>query len=177
MRTKIPRSLKLALEETNFFSQGDLTHAGEEYFRAGRWLEAFTYQLLLDAKVFDDILGPVIFESPSRHDDQTSVTNEIDVMALHHGKLGLIECKTRLRRRDRTGGQASGAQDALGKLKALQDVSAGLFGKGFVVTAQFGGKLSPAVYERAREYRLTIIPRAQLMSLPDLNYRGLSPRR
>jgi hypothetical protein len=65
----------------------------------------------------------------------------------------------------------------LGKLKALQDVSAGLFGKGFVVTAQFGGKLSPAVYERAREYRLTIIPRAQLMSLPDLIYRGLSPRR
>lgn len=177
LRIKIPRLLREALANAGFVSRWDLTQDGEQYFRSGRWLEAFAYQSLQEANRFDDIRGPVIFESPSRRDDPTNVTNEIDVMVLYQGKLGLIECKTRLRRRERSGGQTGGAQDALGKLKALQDVSAGLFGKGFVVTAQREKRLSPAVYERAREYRLTIIPRESLLSLPDIVYRGLSSRR
>jgi len=176
MRMKIPRSLRLVLEEASLFEDGYLTKSGNAYFRTGRWLEAFAYQILQASGKFAHVNGPTIFESPGRNDDQISVTNEIDILALYQGKLGLIECKTRLRRYERSNKQSSIPQDALSKLKALQDVSAGLFGKGFVVTAQFGSKLSSVVYERAHEYRLTIIPRENLMSLPELVRSGISQR-
>jgi hypothetical protein len=136
-------------------------------------LEAFTYLMLTDSRKFDDVTGPTFFESPPRVGGSESVTNEIDALALLRGKLGLIECKTRLRRRN-VQRNVGGAQDILGKLKALRDVSGGLFGTGFIVTAQNESRISPVVFERAEEYRLTIIPRERLMDMADLVYHTLT---
>ena len=171
LRIRPSRQLRMRLQALELLKDDHLTDAGSKYFGSGRWLEAYTYQSLLEAGNFDDVAGPQWLEGES------GVINEIDCTATANGKLALIECKSRLLSRRRSGyPYDEDAQQILGRLKSLRDVIGGVFGRAFVVTAQHESRIGPQVFERASEYRLQIIGHERLRELPDLIYPALTKR-
>lgn len=170
-RIRIPYTLREQMQAYDLLKDGYLTPAGSKYFRSGRWLEAYTYQSLLGSGVFDEVAGPQWLEADG------GVINEIDCTATASGKLALLECKSRLLSRRRTGyPYDENAQQILGKLKSLRDVIGGVFGRAFVVTSQYENHISPLVFKRAKEYRLQIIGHEGLERLPELIYPALTRR-
>jgi CRISPR/Cas system-associated exonuclease Cas4 (RecB family) len=93
-------------------------------FFCGAWLEAFIYQSLKNYGKFDFVRGRVSIE-------QEETDNELDVVCVYQGKLGIVEAKTGVL----MGKKASlKRQLVTSRLTYLKTFSTGAFGKTIFVT-------------------------------------------
>ena len=130
-------------------------------FVRGGWLEEYAFHIVHDDKPFDARMGvEVLIEGGDK------ARNEFDVLACHGNQLLFIECKTLKFVENQNDNELAY------KLKSLGEITRGLFGETWLLSAQ---SPTPMLVERALQARIKLIGPTELPRLRELFQRWMNP--
>lgn len=89
----------------------------DDEFLRGKWLEYFTYYLLIKKGLNPELGVKITYEN--------NVENEIDVIFLKNHQLHLISCKS---------GKQSDVNKSIYEIETLRNIAGGTYGKAFLLT-------------------------------------------
>ncbi|WP_223789075.1 Card1-like endonuclease domain-containing protein [Marinicella meishanensis] len=146
------RKLKFASTESRFYCNGG-------------WLENHVFSLLFGMRknrpqLADLAKGMTIVRS------QGTVKNELDVAAIIHNRLHIIECKTRRFTHGKT--DQAAASSAIYRLDTIKSLTGGLSGRAMLVSYQ---PLNKYTLSRARDLGIYCCSHTQLKNLQQHLYR------
>ena len=112
----------------------------------GSALEMYTYKACLDTGLFDDVRVSAIVDWNGEKAQQSSVTNELDVMATCGVRPVFISCKT-----------GTVQTEALNELAILRDRFGSKVARAAIVTCERGGRSASSTRHRAQELDIDVI--------------------
>lgn len=122
----------------------EFTSAEAARYLGGGWMEHYALWIARDNGAEEAEAGvQVVWQDGDR---ETRPPNELDVVAVHHNRMLLIECKT-----GRFGNNDVKDQEILNRLESLGRNAGGLFGKAVLLSAR---KLNDEMRSRAKAYKL-----------------------
>ncbi len=140
------RKLKFTNEKTRFYCNGG-------------WLENHVFSLIYGMRqkrthISDVSKGMLIVRN------QGKVKNELDVVALSHNRLHIIECKTR--RFSKSKDEKSAANSAIYRLDTIKSITGGLSGRAMLISYQ---PLNKYTLSRAKDLGIYCCSHSQLKQL------------
>jgi len=135
------------------------SHDKARFYCNGGWLENHVYALIYGMRqkrphISDLSKGMLIVRN------QGKVKNELDVVAMSHNRLHIIECKTR--RFSKSKDEKSAANSAIYRLDTIKSITGGLSGRAMLISYQ---PLNKYTLSRAKDLGIYCCSHKQLQQL------------